>query len=425
MTVFGIIGTNYLELLMNTVHYQNFAFNITKNMSDISSIVNDKSKFEKINNKNEAKYISVQAFYDDHEIGLYRYSVLLTLNHMCYIYITKASRDDLILKFYIYPSDKINEAITEVDNCFVYKTSVLEKFYHDMNLIQYKPIIKSLENDLKNYDFSIKSNIEVIFKGSEKFKKSLSLNNSEYNYTKYQLNDKKIIAYNNNATMNTYLILYEKDENTNTIRVLVEDGNKLDKRFNKKDRCYSKYKDIVKYCVENTPASVVIQNNEVKMIDEPYQIIETYDIAYALILKFGIIKEIPYNEEDLKDVLKYVNYESMNGILTYGIWTSTGKWLLNNNDEYYFKFDGNHIEDIIRNTKLKYNENHFGSILKINKKSMIKSLPNGVIKQEWANLIVDAYAYYIRNKNNFNINYVTEKEIKKVEKYLKMNGYIN
>jgi hypothetical protein len=403
-----------------------------ENMLDISSIINDNRKFEKTTNTTNTTYTSVQAFEDKHEIGRYKYVIEFVLKEQCNIYKTKANQKELIVSSHCYSSDIIKDLSLWkkedlIDKVSIYKVSLLENFFNDLNIKQYSYITDLLKEDLKKYEFSIKSNLEVIFNGAENFKKSISLEDSDFNYAKYSINNKTIVAYNNGARGQPLLIIYENDDNKN-IRVLCEYGDKIDKLFNKKDKCYSKYSDIVKYCLENSPVSIVIKDDEVKILDEPYQILEAYHAAKALIRKFKLVKKVQYNKENLKELLQYSIYPSINALLTHGMWSVNGIWNINENNEYYFEFKDDDMNDIINDIsydqKLQFRYETNESINAVKNKSIMKTLPNGIIKQDWLNLIIDSYVYYINNNNNFKVNSVKSNDIKRVEKYLKTNRYI-
>lgn len=126
-----------------------------------------------------------------------------------------------------------------------------------------------------------------------------------------------------------------------------------------------------------------------------------------------------YDEENLEDVLKYMKLSNLNGLYTYGLWSTELKWIKNKEGEFYIDFGD--LVGLLKNNEngLSLIEGDAGYVSLVRDNSPMIKIPKGKIKKDYLNLIKESYKFVKENKEKMKVCDITDKQIEKVEKILK------
>lgn len=410
---------------MREIEIQGFSKNIIQNLFSFFEAAGEKNLFEQVNFRYKTK-ISYEGYYYEMEIDKNNSEVIfyqtnnekttnfLNVPILTPEYIAKISPDDL------------NKTLKVLSNRVkLENTSILKQMTQHFNIDVLDEAYSILDKELQKYHLNMVADINFIFEASEKFKKTVAIDDGNNHYHKYTINNKQVLVYSNTSCINEYFTIYERDLITKDVRIITGEVSDVLNKHKVKSIVIGKYKKIIEEYLENHKPICVIENGEVKYIDYMYEIIDLADHSKELGHKYNLHKELPYNPENMREMFKYLNFNNMYTLLTHGLWSIKGNWKKNENNEYYFVFESE-IEYFKSHEKMVYEEeNALKYVSTTNKKAVMLSLPEGKLKNEWSNLIVESYLYMRKNKEKLPVCAITDSELKYVEDYLKRKDYIS
>lgn len=410
---------------MIEIKVNDFGKNIVSKLFNFFDEVREKDIFEKLNSIYRSKF-QYDGFWYEIKINESEIAVLFSKTN------NEHSID--ILSVPMLPSahssnmsskdlDRLINAIA--NRVVVFDVSMLKKMKQDLNVNILNESYSILEKELEKYYSSMVDDINVIFESSENFKKTIVLNDGDDHYHKYEINGKQVVVFSNTSCIEEYFTIYEKDSKTDTIRIVNGTVAEIYKNKNYKIRTIviGKYPNIIEDYLKNKHPICVIEKNEVKYINKINEILELNYHAKDLSSKYKLKRKLPYNRENMKEMLNYLTFDNMYTLLTHGLWSINGKWEKNNKEEYFFVFESE-IETFKDHDKMVYEEDGLKYVSITRKDAAMLSLPAGNLKEEWKDLIVESYFYIKDNKKSLPLCEISDQEFSKVEKYLKNNKYI-
>ncbi len=319
--------------------------------------------------------------------------------------------------------DKLIDALATI-KVNVFNVSMLEKMAQDLNLNTLNNSYSILKKELEKYYSSMVYDIKAIFDVYEIYKNNDIVNYG--NYHKYKINGKQVIVFSNTSCVEEYFTIYEKDKKTNTIRIITDtvDSINKNKKYNIRTVVIGKYRNIIEDYLKNHEPICVIEKDKVKYINTLTEIIDLNHHAKYLSAKYNIQRILPYNQENMVEMLNYLTFNNMYTLLTHGLWSINGEWKKNEDGEYFFVFKSE-IDNIKYHDEMVYDESGLKYVSITAKNSAMLSLPNGKIKDEWLNLIVESYFYIKENKEKLPLCNISDEEFNSLKMYLKENNYIN
>lgn len=408
---------------MREVDIKGFGKNIIQTLFSFFDEAGAKNIFEKV----KAHYRSRES-YDG-------YWYEMKIDKRNYITFSKTNNIDTI-KFLVSPmlSPEYSEKLTPKDlkdflnvmssQVHIYNVSMLKKMTQDFKIDTFNEAYRILDNELQKYYPNMIADIAIVFAASGKFKKTVLLNDGDNHYHKYKINEKQVVVFSNTSSVEEYFTIYEKDLKTNTVRIITDKVDTVTKKHNIRTIVIGKYKKIIEEYLESHPPICVIENNQIKYLDDINEIFDLNSHSKELGHKYKLQKELPYNPENMKEMFQYLDFDNMYTLLTHGMWSTKGRWQHNEKDEYYFVFESE-IEYFKSHEKMVYEEETALKYVSITiKEAAMLSLPEGKLKTEWENLIVESYLYIKNNKEKLPVCAITDSEFMKVERYLKANDYI-
>lgn len=410
---------------MRDIEIQDFGKNILQTLFGFFQSAGEKDIFEKVGSSYKTKQSYSGYWYEmkidnsNSEVVFYKTSNENTIEFFRSPIFTPEYREKLstndLKKFLNVLSNKV-----KIENI-----SMLKQMTQDFNINVFDEAYSILDKELQKYYPNMVADMNLVFDASEKFKKTVSLNDGDNHYHKYTINDKQVLVFSNTSCINEYFTIYERDQKTNTIRIITGEVTDVLKKHKIRTIVVGKYQKIIEEYLENHKPICVIENDEIKYVDYIHEILDLNYHSKELGHKYNLQKKLPYNPENMKEMFNYLQFNNMYTLLTHGMWSIKGRWQKNENNEHYFVFESE-IDYFKSHEKMVYEEeNALQYISSTNKKAVMLSLPEGALKNEWANLIVESYLYIKNNKEKLPLSAINDNELKEVENYLKENEYIS
>jgi len=274
-------------------------------------------------------------------------------------------------------------------------------------------------DDINVYEIESSVYLKTIFNAYKVMPKYKSFNDNDYHYCKYEFNNKEILVFSNSASCLSYFIIFEKEIKNESYKVYLDIVDNIENKFKFDSIIIGKYPEIIKYYVENKEPDLEFKNGKFISINNP-NVIKHLDDHYDMLFKMyqkKIKKE--YDEENLEDVLKYMKLSNLNGLYTYGLWSTESKWIKNKEGEFYIDFGD--LVGLLKNNEngLSLIDGDAGYVSLVRDNSPMIKIPKGKIKKDYLNLIKESYKFVKENKEKMKVCDITDKQIEKVEKILK------
>lgn len=285
----------------------------------------------------------------------------------------------------------------------------------DLNLSHFDDKYHYFEEDMANYNFGLKRDIDVIIESAKHFNRKLTLGSDCFN--KHVFGDKEVIAYTSTSACVTTFILYERDVVTGHIRIFEElENNVDDEKFPHDTIVIGRYPKIVQYYIENTDPCVVIENDVVIKNDNPHVVLTSSFIATSLAEEYSIEKRVPYDITSLASVMEYLITDNINLLYTYGMWSSNAKWKKNEQGRYYIELPEDMLATRKRGTPMVHGGKAYGYITDYRFKSPMNKIPeSGEIEPEWLDLIVKSFTFVSKYRKKLDVCEINDNDLKQVE----------